>query len=145
MRGIGRFLSYAKQKANEASAKKEAEKNTPTQGKQSVKELLAQGQGVTTADAEQHELRNLERIFRKYGIDYAVRKDKSEDPPRYIVFCKAKDKDALDAAYHEYAAEAMAKKSRPSVLEQLAELKQKAAERDAGEKLLKREKGERSR
>ena len=37
----------------------------------------------------------LERYAKKYGIDYAIRKDTSEVPPRYLVFFKAPDAEAF--------------------------------------------------
>ena len=46
-------------------------------GKQSVKELIGQNQGVSNIDIAKTDLRGFEGIARKYGVDYAVRKDKS--------------------------------------------------------------------
>ena len=64
----------------------------------------------------------------KYGIDYAIRKDNSEMPPRYLVFFKAPDVEAFNAAFKEYSASLRSKTKRPSVLEKLHELVQAAAE-----------------
>jgi hypothetical protein len=53
-------------------------------------------------------------------IDYAIRKDASEVPPRYIVFFKAKDADAMTAAFKEYSAKVLKKQqTRKSVLAEL--------------------------
>jgi hypothetical protein len=38
------------------------------------------------------DLKGFERVTRKYGVDYAIRKDPSQDPPRYIVFFKLRYK-----------------------------------------------------
>ena len=65
---------------------------------------------------------------KKYGIDYAIRKDNSEMPPRYLVFFKAPDVEAFNAAFKEYSASLLSKTKRPSVLEKLHELVQAAAE-----------------
>ena len=65
---------------------------------------------------------------KKYGIDYAIRKDSSEVPPRYLVFFKAPDVEAFNAAFKEYSASLLSKTKRPSVLEKLHELVQAAAE-----------------
>lgn len=55
--------------------------------------------------------------------DLQVKEDRSQEPPRYLVFFKARDGDALTAAFKEYSA-AMAKKAeRPSMLELLAKMK----------------------
>ena len=70
----------------------------------------------------------LERYAKKYGIDYAIRKDTSEVPPRYLVFFKAPDAEAFNSAFKEYSASLLNKDKRPSVLAKLHELVQAAAE-----------------
>ena len=65
---------------------------------------------------------------KKYGIDYAIRKDTSEVPPRYLVFFKAPDAEAFNSAFKEYSASLLNKDKRPSVLAKLHELVQAAAE-----------------
>ncbi len=97
-------------------------------GKQSVKELLGQNQGVSSIDIAKTDLKGFEGIARKYGIDYAIRKDKSVDPPKYLVFFKAKDADAMTAAFKEYSAKIMNRPRRPSVLKQLRAIAAKIAE-----------------
>lgn len=93
-------------------------------GKQSVKKLLGQNQGAANAEIDKDSIKDFERLARKYGVDFAVRKDKSVDPPRYIVFVRAKDADALDAICKEHQARSLSKKKHPSVLDQLKKFKQ---------------------
>ena len=76
----------------EVKTQKAQEKPT---GKQTVKELIGQGDGVTNIDISKTDLKGFESVARKYGIDYAIRKDGSVHPPKYLVFFKAKDTDAL--------------------------------------------------
>ena len=97
-------------------------------GKQTVKELLGQNQGVSSIDIAKTDLKGFEGIARKYGIDYAIRKDKSVDPPKYLVFFKAKDADAMTAAFKEYSAKIMNRSRRPSVLKQLRAIAAKIVE-----------------
>ena len=73
-------------------------------GKQSVKDLIGQNQGVSSIDIAKTDLRGFEGVARKYGVDYAIRKDRSVIPPKYLVFFKARDADALTAAFNEYSA-----------------------------------------
>lgn len=40
---------------------------------------------------------------RRYGIDYALKKDKGADPPRYFVFFRARDVKTMEAAFKEYS------------------------------------------
>ena len=93
-------------------------------GKQSMKKLLGQNQGAANAEIDKDSIKDFERLARKYGVDFAVRKDKSVDPPRYIVFVRAKDADALDAICKEHQARSLSKKKHPSVLDQLKKFKQ---------------------
>ena len=114
---VSAVRAYLNHRKN-VKVKKEHEAEIPTQGKQSVKELIGQGQGVTNIDIAQTDLKGFEKVARKYGIDYAIRKDSSVDPPHYLVFFKAKDADAMTAAFNEYS-----QIERPSVLEQLRKIK----------------------
>ena len=97
-------------------------------GKQSVRMLLRQNRGVSSVEISKTGIRGLERYARKYGIDYAIRKDTSEVPPRYLVFFKAPDAEAFHSAFKEYSASLLNKDKRPSVLARLQELVQAAAE-----------------
>ena len=72
-------------------------------------------------------IRDFDRVARKYGVDYALKKDKSGEIPKYLVFFKARDGDALTAAFKEYTAKTERKKERPSVLQTLRRLKEQAA------------------
>ena len=97
-------------------------------GKQSVRMLLRQNRGVSSVEIDKTNIRGFEKYAKKYGIDYAIRKDNSEMPPRYLVFFKAPDVEAFNAAFKEYSASLLSKTKRPSVLEKLHELVQAAAE-----------------
>ena len=97
-------------------------------GKQSVRMLLRQNRGVSSVEIDKTNIRGFERYAKKYGIDYAIRKNTSEVPPRYLVFFKAPDAEAFHAAFKEYSASLLNKTKRPSVLAKLHELVQTAAE-----------------
>ena len=92
-------------------------------GKQSVKKLIGQNQGVTRVDlSHDDDVKQFEHVARKYGVDYAITKVKGEKP-RYLVFFKAKDTDALTAAFKEFTAKTLKREEKPSVLAQLRRLK----------------------
>ena len=97
-------------------------------GKQSVRMLLRQNRGVSSVEIDKTNIKGFERYAKKYGIDYAIRKDTSEVPPRYLVFFKAPDAEAFHSAFKEYSASLLNKGKRPSVLARLHELVQAAAE-----------------
>ena len=116
--GIRKYLQHREK----VKARKGA-RDTQPHGKQTVKQLLGQNQGATNTEIDKSEIKDFERLAKNYGVDFAVRKDKSVDPPRYLVFVKAKDADVLDAIVKEHMAQHMNKEKKPSVLKQLAQLK----------------------
>lgn len=120
-RGIIRLaakgLAYIKRKSREAALK-----NEKPDGRQTIQQLISQNQGVTNIDISQTDLKGFEKYARKYGVDYAITKDKSVFPPKYLVFFKARDADAMTAAFNAYSAEVLAKSKRPSTLSKLHKL-----------------------
>ena len=92
-------------------------------GKQSVKQLAGQNQGVEKLDFNDLSIREFDRIARKYGVDYAVKRDRSSDPPKFLIFFKSRDSGALTAALEEYTQKQVHKASRPSVLQRLDSFK----------------------
>lgn len=93
-------------------------------GKQTVKELVGQNQGVSNIEVTDGNIKSFERVARKYGVDYAVKKDSSVSPPKWLVFFKARDADALTTAFTEFAAKTVKREQRPSVLQTLAKFKE---------------------
>ena len=120
---ISKYLAYRKEKKVE---KARAGPVKPC-GKQTVKQLVGQNEGVANIEITDRNIRDFDRVARKYGVDYALKKDKSGEIPNYLVFFKARDGDALTAAFKEYTAKTERKKERPSVLQTLRRLKEQAA------------------
>ena len=107
-------------------------------GKQSVKTLVRQGQGATSMEVSGERMRTFKRIARKYGVDFAIVKDKSSDPVRYNCFFKAKDMDAITAVVKEYSAKVVKReqrKEKPSLLEKLHKIKDEIAKNPRREKV----------
>lgn len=116
---LSKYLAYCKERKQQKS------RDSPVhpKGKQTVKQLVRQNQGVSNIEVDGPGIRAFERVARKYGVDYAVKKDRSSNPPKYLVFFKARDADAMTAAFQEYTSKRVRKASRPSVLKQLAHFK----------------------
>ena len=114
-----RGLAYAL-----GEAAKKIRKSQAPQGKQTVKQLIGQNQGVSNLEITDPSIKEFERVARKYGVDYAVKKDRSCSPPKYLVFFKARDADALTSAFTEYTQKKVRKASRPSVLAKLNQFKE---------------------
>lgn len=112
-------------------------------GKQSVKDLIGQNTGVTNIEITDGNIKSFEKYARKYGIDFALKKDSSQDPPRYLVFFKSRDTDAMHAAFKEFLNHNLKEKDKPSIREKLLEFKKKLENVVKKEKILekKKEKG----
>lgn len=117
----GRGLKKAIIKLLEHQKNKKNHPNIP-QGKQSVKQLAKQGQGMTSIEITDQNIKDFKRVARKYGVDFAVMKDKHQVPPKYVVYFKGKDADAITNAFKEYTSDMVKKAARPSVLAELKKL-----------------------
>ena len=119
---VSRYLAHRKEKR----VQKGQEEPVRHEGKQTVRQLIGQNQGVSNIEITDPSIRDFERIARKYGVDYAVKKDRSCHPPKHLVFFKARDADALTAAFTEYSSKKVKKAERPSVLKRLRRCKEVA-------------------
>ena len=90
---VSKYMAHRKEKKLE----KQRSRDSPVtpKGKQTVKQLIGQNQGVSNIEINDPSIRDFERIARKYGVDYAVKKDRSASPPKYLIFFKARDADVL--------------------------------------------------
>ena len=107
---IAGFKKYMQHRANV----KAQNANEKPVGKQSIKELIGQNQGVSSIDIAKTDIRGFEKYARSYGVDYAIVKDKTGEIPKYVCFFKARDADAMTAAFNAYTAE-MLQAKKPSV------------------------------
>lgn len=71
------YLNHRRQKAQK------------THGKTSVKKLIGEGVGVSSIEVTDGNIKSFERVARKYNVDFAVKKDKTKEPPKYLVFSRA--------------------------------------------------------
>ena len=110
---IMKYLAHLKEQKMQKQREKGAE--VKPQGK---------NQGVSNLEITDPSIKAFERVARKYGVDYAVKKDRSCSPPKYLVFFKARDADALTSAFTEYTQKKVRKASRPSVLAKLNQFKE---------------------
>ena len=124
----GKLTAQTLQKAMKAilsKGKKQLAK--PPQGKQSLKQLMKQNAGVSNIEITKDNIKAFESTAKKYGIDFALKKDSTETPPRYLVFFKGRDADALTAAFKEFSAKKLTQEQNPSIRKLIVSLKEKAA------------------
>ena len=91
-------------------------------GKQSVKHLTRSGESLTSIEVTDKNIKSFDKTARKYGIDYALKKDTTEEPPKYLVFFKAKNNDVLTMAFKEFAANELTKSKKTPIKEKLRNL-----------------------
>lgn len=60
-------------------------------GKRSIKSLTQQGAILQNIEIADSNIKGFERSARKFGVDFALKKDIAADPPWYVVFFKVKD------------------------------------------------------
>lgn len=128
------------------TATKVKRKDIHAKGKQSVKKLIGQGEAVSSMDFGDEGIKDFKKIANKYGVDFAVVKNKESDLPKYVVFFKARDADAIDRVQKECAAKLETKKEpsktkkepsktkKPSVLQNLKKFKEKVASKPRKQK-----------
>ena len=124
----GRMLAQAMQSflRNRKQPGKEHKDILP-QGKQSIRQLTGSGASLQSAEITNDNIKSFERTARKYNIDFSLKKDKSVSPPKWIVFFKSKDSAAMDAAFTDFGKRMLlADKEKPSLLERLAQFKERA-------------------
>lgn len=107
-------------------AQRDASRPKTYKGKQSIKHLMEQNAAINNIEVTDGNIKAFERTARKYGIDFALKKDSSEQPPRYLVFFKGRDVDVMTQAFKEFSARAVEKQERPSLREQLAQKREQS-------------------
>jgi hypothetical protein len=107
----------------------------PHKGKQTLRQLMKQNTGVSNIEITNDNIKAFEQTAKKYGIDFALKKDISVEPPRYMVFFKGRDADVLTAAFKEFTAKNLDREKKPSIRKLLSQAREKAKQ-----KTLQREK-----
>ena len=97
-------------------------------GQQSLKQLKKHGAALSNIEITEANIGAFKPCAKKYGVDFALRKDKTTQPPHYVVIFKSKDADILEQAFREFTAKTLSKEQRPSIRKVLSAMKQKTAE-----------------
>ena len=107
-------------------AQKQASRPKTYRGKQSIKHLVEQNAAISNIEVTDGNIKSFEHTARKYGIDYALKKDTSEQPPRYLVFFKGRDVDVMTQAFKEFSARTINQKEKPSLRQKLSRQKEQS-------------------
>ena len=119
-------------------------KNPPLRhGKQTLRQLMKHNTGVSNIEITDQNIRAFSSTAKKYGLDFALKKDTSGEHTRYLVFFKGRDADVITAAFREFSAKNLAKEKKPSIRKRLTKAKEQAKrqELERGEKIKNRDRG----
>ena len=108
-------------------------------GKQTLKQLAGQNAGLANIEISNQNIKAFTSVAKKYHVDFALKKDTSTEQPRYLVFFKSRDADAITAAFQEFASRRMGREEKSSIRERLDQVKEQAAEK-AEHRIIDREK-----
>ena len=112
-------------------AQKQMQQPKTYRGKQSIKHLMSQNAAISNIEVTDGNIKSFQRTANKYGIDYALKKDTSEQPPRYLVFFKGRDVDVMTQAFKEFSAKKLSREKKPSIRKLLSTLKEAAQGKNA--------------
>ena len=110
----------------------EAQKNKSPKmhrGKQTLKQLAGQNAGLANIEISDKNIKAFTHVAKKYHVDFALKKDTTAEQPRYLVFFKSRDADAITAAFQEFASRKMGRDEKPSVRERLAQAREQVAQK----------------
>ena len=110
----------------------EAQKNKSPKmhrGKQTLKQLAGQNAGLANIEISDKNIKAFTHVAKKYHVDFALKKDTTAEHPRYLVFFKSRDADAITAAFQEFASRKMSRDEKPSIRERLAQAREQAAQK----------------
>ena len=95
-------------------------------GKQTLRQLMKHNTGVSNIEITDQNIRAFSATAKRYGIDFALKKDTSGEIPRYLVFFKGRDADVITAAFREFSAKNLEKEKKPSIRKELEQAKQQS-------------------
>ena len=139
-----RALAKAMRKVLELRKNKNLSSHQKT-GKQNIKQLIGQNAGVSNIELTNSNIKSFDRTARKYGIDYAVKKDRLSTPPKYLVFFKSRDADAMTAAFTEFSKRTLRKEKQKQSVKKTLEAFKKLIKKKGLDKVKELVKGERER
>ena len=130
------------EKRAERAAAEKAKENEFHPGKKSLNSMMKEGSQLSNIEITDKNIRSFEKVARKYSIDYSLKKDKSVDPPKYLVFFRAKDVDVMTAAFKEYTGVTLKKSRKVSIRKRLQKAIQRSAKHREREKVKQKDRGQ---
>ena len=134
-KGAARLTEQALQKAIKKFLE---QKSKAPHGKQTMRQLMKQGEKVSNIEITDQNIKAFDPIARKSGLDYNVKKIENGKPPTYLVSFKGKDIDVMTEAFREFTAKKLGRDKKPSIRKALAAAKDKAKQLNAARDKVKK-------
>lgn len=125
---LAKYLAAQKGKAQVKRQVRQQEERSDTGylGKTTLRQLQKQGDKLSNIEITDQNIRSFEKVARKYDLSFALKKDATQDPPKYIVFFRGRDADVLQQAFMEYTRLEAKLEQKPSIRRRLANALKKA-------------------
>lgn len=112
-------------------------------GKQTLRQLMKHNTAVSNIEITDQTIQAFSSTAKKYGLDFALKKDTSGEHTRYLVFFKGRDADVITAAFREFSAKNLSREKAPSIRRKLEKAQEQSKtqhkEQERGEKVKTRE------
>ena len=117
-----RAFLYSRQRNRAAGGRASPSTGGNREGVMSMRALRATGAQLEKATLAEGGIGSIALVARKYRVAYSVMRDRSCNPPRWIVFFRAKDSAAMEAAFETYAKRVLDARERPSVIDKVRQM-----------------------
>ena len=113
---------------NQKKMNKKCIKSVKPLGKTTLEKLSKKYDGLKNIEITEKNIKDFEKVAKKYNLEYALKKDVQSNPPTYFIFFKGKDLDVIDFAFKEYLKSSLEKTKdvKPSLKAALKEMVEKA-------------------
>lgn len=129
LQAIQKYLDILKQQRELKAREKQL--HPAYQGRMTIRQLMKERSGLSNIEIHDEHIHDFERIARRYGIEYAIKKERNREAPHYLIFFRSRDTDVLQTAFNEFVKKRLKIQERPSLREKLQKLKLQNKERVA--------------
>ena len=131
LQAIQKYLNVLRQQRELKAREKQL--HPAYQGRMTIRQLMEERSGLSNIEIHDEHIHDFERIARRYGIEYAIKKERNKEAPHYLIFFRSRDTDVLQTAFNEFVKKRLKIQERPSLREKLQKLKLQHKERAARE------------
>jgi len=121
LQAIQKYLDILKQQRELKAREKQL--HPAYQGRMTIRQLMKERSGLSNIEIHDEHIHDFERIARRYGIEYAIKKERNKEAPHYLIFFRSRDTDVLQTAFNEFVKKRLKIQERPSLREKLQKLK----------------------